>query len=69
MKQPVNEPLINWRSIDGDYALSAIRNTGGWASYVSDKSMISHSKMIREKEGLKCTTCFNRRSNCFIGSS
>jgi len=48
----VNEPLINWRSIDGDYALEAIRNSGGWASYASDKSMIVHSKMLREKEGL-----------------
>jgi len=48
----VNEPLINWRSIDGDYALSAIRETGGWASYASDKAMITHSKMLREKEGL-----------------
>jgi len=48
----VNEPLINWRSIDGDYALEAIRNSGGWASYASDKSMLAHSKMLREKEGL-----------------
>lgn len=48
----INEPLINWRSIDGDYALQAIRTTGGWASYVSDKNMIAHAKLIREKEGL-----------------
>lgn len=48
----INEPLINWRSIDGDYALSAIRNSGGWGAYASDKSMITHSKMLREKEGL-----------------
>jgi len=48
----VNEPLINWRSIDGDYALEAIRNSGGWASYTSDKNMISFSKILREKEGL-----------------
>jgi len=48
----INEPLINWRSIDGDYALDAIRKSGGWASYITDKNMISHSKLIREKEGL-----------------
>jgi threonine synthase len=48
----INEPLINWRSIDGDYALQAIRTTGGWASYVSDKNMIAHAKILREKEGL-----------------
>lgn len=48
----VNEPLINWRSIDGDYALEAIRKSGGWASYFSDKSMTTFSKMLRDKEGL-----------------
>lgn len=48
----INEPLINWRSIDGDNALQAIRESNGWASYVSDKSMISYSKLIRGKEGL-----------------
>ncbi len=49
---PINEPLINWRSIDGDFALDAIRSSGGWASYATDKSMLTHAKIIREKEGL-----------------
>lgn len=48
----VNEPLINWRSIDGDYALEAIRDTDGWAAYASDRSMLGYAKLIREKEGL-----------------
>ena len=48
----INEPLINWRSIDGDYALDAIRTSNGWASYATDKSMMSFSKILREKEGL-----------------
>ncbi len=48
----VNEPLINWRSIDGDYALEAIRETGGWGSYASDKNMLAFSKILREREGL-----------------
>lgn len=48
----VNEPLINWHSIDGDYALEAIRRTGGWAAYASDKGMLSYSKLLREREGL-----------------
>jgi threonine synthase len=48
----VNEPLINWRSIDGDSALHAIRETRGWAANASDKSMMSFSRLIREKEGL-----------------
>lgn len=49
---PVNEPLINWRSIDGDYALEAIRATGGWAADASDKGMLAISRLIREREGL-----------------
>ena len=48
----VNEPLINWHSIDGEHALHAIRSTEGWASYISDKLMISYSKLLREREGL-----------------
>ncbi len=48
----INEPLINWHAIDGDYALSAIRKTGGWAAYATDRSMLSHSRLLREKEGL-----------------
>lgn len=48
----VNEPLINWHSIDGDLALDAIRSTNGWAANASDKKMLSYSKMVREREGL-----------------
>jgi threonine synthase len=48
----VNEPLINWHSIDGDHALEAIRNTGGWAANASDKGMLAYSRLLREREGL-----------------
>ena len=48
----INEPLINWHSIDGDLALDAIRLSEGWAVNASDKSMSSYSKLIREKEGI-----------------
>jgi len=48
----VNEPLINWRSIDGDEALQAIRQTSGWATDASDKNMMAFSRLIREREGL-----------------
>jgi threonine synthase len=48
----INEPLINWRSIDGDYALSAIRQSHGWAAYATDKAMSDYARLIREKEGL-----------------
>jgi len=49
----INEPLVNWHSIDGDYALDAIRQTGGWAADVSDKAMRNAYRLIREKEGLQ----------------
>jgi len=48
----INEPLINWHAIDGDLALDAIRHTRGWASYASDRNMLTYSRLIREKEGL-----------------
>lgn len=48
----VNEPLINWHSIDGDAALEAIRSSDGWADHASDRSMIQLSRMLREQQGL-----------------
>jgi threonine synthase len=48
----INEPLINWHSIDGDHALEAIRKTGGFAGHVSDRGMMSFSRMVRVQEGL-----------------
>ena len=48
----VNEPLVNWHSLDGDQALGAVRVTNGWAANASDKTMRGYSKLIREQEGL-----------------
>ena len=47
-----NEPLINWHSSDGDYALAAVRGTEGTAADASDKRMREISRLLREKEGL-----------------
>jgi len=47
-----NEPLINWRAIDGDPALAAIRATNGWASNATDRTMRSFSRLIGDSEGL-----------------
>jgi len=49
----INEPLINWHSIDGDPALAAIRQTDGWAADASDRAMRQICRLIREKEGLQ----------------
>ena len=48
----INEPLINWHSIDGDLALDAIRETGGWGGYASDRNMRSLARQVRALEGL-----------------
>jgi threonine synthase len=48
----VNEPLINWRSIDGDEALFSLRDTVGWATDASDRQMLQCARMLREREGL-----------------
>lgn len=49
----VNEPLVNWHAYDGQHALDAILQTGGWAMDVPDKKMMDFAKIIREKEGLQ----------------
>lgn len=48
----VNEPLINWHSIDGDLALQAVRKSNGWAGDASDKAMLESARMLRDQEGL-----------------
>ena len=49
----VNEPLINWRSIDGDAALTAIRSTQGHAGDATDKRMKQMAKLLREQQALQ----------------
>jgi threonine synthase len=48
----VNEPLINWHSIDGDLALTAIRESQGWAADASDRAMRGHAQRLRKHQGL-----------------
>lgn len=48
----VNEPLINWHSIDGSMALQAIRQSKGWAADAADKTMIEYANYIKKNEGL-----------------
>jgi threonine synthase len=48
----VNEPLINWHSIDGDLGLDAVRSTGGFAADATDKNMLLYARLLREHEGL-----------------
>jgi threonine synthase len=48
----VNEPLINWHSFDGEATLQAIRQSKGWARDVTDKRMLTLSRILKQKEGL-----------------
>ena len=48
----INEPLINWHSIDGELAFQAIIESNGWASNVSDKTMTHLSSYVKNQEGL-----------------
>ena len=48
----INEPLVNWCSLDGDVALDAIRQSHGWAGYASDRELLNFSRSLREKEGI-----------------
>jgi threonine synthase len=48
----VNEPLINWHSLDGNEALYALRQSGGYAFDVSDQKMLRLTKKLRNNEGL-----------------
>jgi threonine synthase len=47
-----NEPLINWRSLDGDAALRALRDTDGFAADVSDRSMQAMARLLKQEQGL-----------------
>lgn len=48
----VNEPLINWYSIDGDAALTAIRSSGGFAAGATDAGMKKMAKLLRDQQAL-----------------
>ena len=50
---PINEPLINWHSFDGNEALYAIRQSGGEAHHISDKKMKDMSTYLLRKEGYR----------------
>jgi threonine synthase len=47
-----NEPLINWRSIDGDAALRAIHTTDGHAGDATDKRMKQMARLLRDQQAL-----------------
>ena len=51
-KTPENEPIVNWKSLDGQHALDALWESEGYASAVSDEFMVTFSNLLEREEGL-----------------
>ena len=49
---PENEPIVNWKSLDGQDALDALWESEGYASAVSDEFMVTFSNLLMREEGL-----------------
>ena len=49
---PENEPIVSWKSLDGQQALDALWESDGYASAVSDEIMIAFSNLLEKEEGL-----------------
>ena len=49
---PENEPIVNWKSLDGQSALDALWESNGYACSVTDAIMIAFSDLLEKEEGL-----------------
>ncbi len=47
-----NEPLVSWISLDGQEALDALWESGGWATQVTDSELLRYSEIVEREEGL-----------------
>jgi len=47
-----NEPIVNWRSLDGQHALDALWDSGGYGALISDEVMVTFSRLLEKEEGL-----------------
>jgi threonine synthase len=52
IETPLNEPIINWKSLDGQQALDALWESEGYACAVSDEIMDAFSHLLEKEEGL-----------------
>lgn len=52
VETPENEPIVNWKSLDGQQALDGLWESNGYASAVSDEIMIAFSQLLEKEEGL-----------------
>jgi threonine synthase len=47
-----NEPIVNWKSLDGQHALDALWESEGYACAVTDDIMIAFSQLLEKEDGL-----------------
>ncbi|MFH0849456.1 MAG: pyridoxal-phosphate dependent enzyme [Candidatus Bathyarchaeota archaeon] len=47
-----NEPIVNWRSLDGQRALDALWDSNGYGALISDEVMVTFSSLLEKEEGL-----------------
>jgi threonine synthase len=47
-----NEPIVNWKSLDGQHALDALWESEGYVSAVSDDILVTFSNLLEKEEGL-----------------
>lgn len=52
----INEPLVNWRSFDGQRAIDAIYESGGFARDASDAALRRITQLTRSLEGISVLT-------------
>jgi threonine synthase len=48
----LNEPIVNWKSLDGQKALNVLWESEGYACAVSDGIMDAFSQLLEKEEGL-----------------
>ncbi len=46
----VNEPLLNWKAMDGQEAINAVYDTGGSAFGLTDDEILRYKKMLEKEE-------------------
>jgi threonine synthase len=52
IETPLNEPIVNWSSLDGQQALDALWESNGYACSISDEIMSAFSQFLEKEEGL-----------------
>jgi threonine synthase len=48
---PSNEPIVNWKSLDGQIALDALWDSGGYAVGIEDSMLEIFSEILERQEG------------------